>query len=231
MGKTLNELDKEDAIAALAWTNMWEIYPDIRAIVYKYDPEKRDVFVRWYMDREPTPDDIDNLGAANTEFVGGYCNGLIILHFDEECVYSAKPLDKLDMLDGIVYARKEYNSENIKFPFPSNSNKPKFEFSNIRRYIFYVMTYAFLGEIYPEIRAIVYKYDSVRKHFILRYYLDREPIEQDFLNAQRVMSKFTSYAGEAHVTSSEVECVYSNEFIGKLDLMDGHLYGRWESRI
>ena len=49
---------------------------------------------------------------------------------------------------------------------------------------------ALLGEIYPHIRAIGYSYDSRNKNFLLRYYVDREPTEDDYDSLSSVMGEF-----------------------------------------
>lgn len=44
---------------------------------------------------------------------------------------------------------------------------------------------ALLGEIYPEIISIVSKYSLENKHLLIRYYLNREPIEKDYKSAKK----------------------------------------------
>lgn len=51
---------------------------------------------------------------------------------------------------------------------------------------------ALMGEIYPSIRAVVYHDDPKRRNFLLRYYLDREPLERDYESVGVVMTEFIS---------------------------------------
>ena len=47
-----------------------------------------------------------------------------------------------------------------------------------------------IGEIYSDIRAVVFKYDANMNHFILRYYQEREPNVNDYESISIVISNF-----------------------------------------
>jgi len=102
----MKELKKDDIVLSLAFALIGEIYPSIRAIVYEYKAKSRDFNLRCYLDREVEEDDIENMSYVVGEFWCDY-------HFhdfnslDSECVYTTQPLSALDILDGIVYCRKE----------------------------------------------------------------------------------------------------------------------------
>ncbi|PCJ16575.1 MAG: colicin [Candidatus Cloacimonadota bacterium] len=85
---------------------------------------------------------------------------------------------------------------------------------------------ALLGEIYPNIRMVALK--LVNKTLILRYYLDREPTEYDFDSIEVVEMEISSLTTRDEILHSNVECLYSNLPIGKLDYLDGAIYARRE---
>ena len=88
---------------------------------------------------------------------------------------------------------------------------------------------ALLGEVYPSIRAVVYKYSSETKQFLLRYYLDREPIDDDYESAGNVVAEFISNFKFSDFDIVKEECVYSNDPISMFDIMDGMVYCRKEA--
>jgi hypothetical protein len=82
-----------------------EIYPEIRAIAVKYDEQDKSLLIRYYLDRKPIEDDFENISILATEIEAAFGNFLKIC--ETECIYSDKPIGRLDYLDGWVYARKE----------------------------------------------------------------------------------------------------------------------------
>ncbi len=85
-----------------------------------------------------------------------------------------------------------------------------------------------IGEIYPEIRAIVAGY-SKRNELLVRYYLDREPIEYDYDSISMVTDELSAHTSNAsQFTKIDTECIYSNEHISLIDILDGVVYARRE---
>lgn len=96
------------------WLLVWiqgallhEIYPAIRAIAVGFS-ESRALSVRMYLDREPTADDRENLRCILTVIFSNTSSNDQITACKEECVFSDRPLGELDLLDGLVYARREH---------------------------------------------------------------------------------------------------------------------------
>lgn len=83
---------------------------------------------------------------------------------------------------------------------------------------------ALWGMIYPEIRAIAVGYDGIEKLKVI-YYLDREPIEDDYENINEVTAEVCS---DINFTEVEVLCVYTKEPFIKLDNLISWVYMRKE---
>ncbi|TGO01946.1 colicin [Candidatus Thiomargarita nelsonii] len=99
------------------WLILWvwqsligEIYPEIRAIVLRYDVANN-LLIRYYLDREPTEDDFDSLDCVITNILAHTSSNEEIKDVKEEAVFSRKRLADLDLLNGLVYARKEYSPD------------------------------------------------------------------------------------------------------------------------
>ena len=95
------------------WLVIWvwqsllgEIYPEIRAIALRYDTEKN-LLIRYYFDREPTEDDIENIEIVVTNILAHTSSNNEIVSLQEEAIFSNENFSDLDILDGLVYARKE----------------------------------------------------------------------------------------------------------------------------
>jgi hypothetical protein len=86
---------------------------------------------------------------------------------------------------------------------------------------------ALLGEIYPHIRAIAVGL-SPEKVLILRYYLDREPVDFDSESISVVAINVSSSLPLDLVGRIDVDCQYSSLPFGKLDCLDGLIYCRRE---
>ena len=95
------------------WLQLWisnallyEIYPNIRAIAVSFSPA-RELRIRYYLDREPQEYDRDSIGYVTTTIISNTTSSEDICDLVEECEFSALPQNKLDPLDGFVYARCE----------------------------------------------------------------------------------------------------------------------------
>jgi hypothetical protein len=100
------EIKRKEILLALHSALLGEIYPKIRAIVFKYDYDNRHFTLRYYLESEPDEDDYENIAVVLTVFISNF-KFSDFETLSEECVYSKEPLSKLDILDGIVYCRKE----------------------------------------------------------------------------------------------------------------------------
>jgi len=98
------------------WLRLWfqqallgEIYPAIRAIAVGFT-DSRAITFRVYFDREPTDDDRENMSCVLTEIFANTSSNVEITGVTEEYLFSDKPLGQLDVLDGLVYARREFGT-------------------------------------------------------------------------------------------------------------------------
>jgi hypothetical protein len=94
--------------------------------------------------------------------------------------------------------------------------------------ILLAMQHSLIGEIYPSIRAVVTRYNSLKKAFTIRYYLDSEPTSKDFENVSSVMSEFISHFKHSDFDDLYEECIFCMEPQSDLDLLDGFVYSRKE---
>jgi hypothetical protein len=78
------------------------IYPSIRAIAVGYEGIKK-LKVIYYLDREPTEDDYENI----SDVVGEMCSDINFIEVEEKCISTLEPISKLDNLESWVYIRKE----------------------------------------------------------------------------------------------------------------------------
>ncbi|MHA6848862.1 colicin [Ralstonia syzygii] len=84
-----------------------EIYPAIRAIAISFS-SSRELTIRYYLDREPTQYDLESIDVLLTNILAGAPEGQRIEAAFDECIRSESRLKDLDVLDGLVYARREY---------------------------------------------------------------------------------------------------------------------------
>ncbi|PRZ49025.1 hypothetical protein [Tritonibacter scottomollicae] len=82
------------------------------------------------------------------------------------------------------------------------------------------------GEISTQMRMVVLKMDGRKATF--RYYLDQEPSDFTRERAEVVAVNFDSGMSFA-LGSLEIEFKHSTEPLGKLDVLDGILFRRWEN--
>ena len=87
---------------------------------------------------------------------------------------------------------------------------------------------ALVCEIYCSIREIVFKYDIDKNSFLLRFYLDREVVEEDTENISNVMAEFISHFKYSEFDEILEECIYSSIPQSKLDTLSGVVYARKE---
>jgi hypothetical protein len=104
-----------DKLKIPQWLILWlwhallgEIYPNIRAIAVSFS-DNRELRVRYYLDRKPTRFDFESLGYVMTHVLSNASSNEDIKSVKEECEYSTLPLGELNKLDGIVFARREYD--------------------------------------------------------------------------------------------------------------------------
>lgn len=87
---------------------------------------------------------------------------------------------------------------------------------------------ALLGEIYSNIRAIAVGYDG-ESSVLIRYYLDREPIDFDFESVEIVAVNFDALGGkDREINRIDVECVCSTSPMSHLEPLSGLIYSRRE---
>ena len=87
---------------------------------------------------------------------------------------------------------------------------------------------ALIGEIYPEIRAIVVGF-SEENELLIRYYLDREPIEDDYDSVDMLISEVLANTSSAsEITYYKGECIFSKEHMSELNQLDELIYARRE---
>lgn len=106
------------------WLRLWfqdalitEIYPQIRVIAVSIS-ETRKLTVRYYLDREPTDFDFDSLNMVVSEVLSKTTCDEEIIEVVEECLFSNQAIADIDPLDGIVYARREYEMQDSSFKNP-----------------------------------------------------------------------------------------------------------------
>lgn len=97
-----------------------------------------------------------------------------------------------------------------------------------REKILLTLQSSLLGEVYQELRAVVFRYSYEHRHFVIRYYLDREPNEDDYESVGNVVAEFISNFKHSNFERIEEECVYTKDSISELDIMDGMVYCRKE---
>lgn len=97
--------------------------------------------------------------------------------------------------------------------------------NDIRVRLLLSMQRALLGMIYPSVRAIAVGFDQLKKLKVI-YYLDREPVEDDYESISEVTSEVI-----ADIDFQEVEelCIYSQDPISKLDGLNSWVYTRREN--
>lgn len=101
------------------WLRLWfqfallgEIYPAVRAVAVGFS-ESRALTAHFYFDREPTEEDRENMSSVLGEVFANTSSNDEITASIEEFVFSDRPLNQLDPLDGFVYARREYDLDAV----------------------------------------------------------------------------------------------------------------------
>lgn len=101
------------------------------------------------------------------------------------------------------------------------------ENNSLPEWLWLCVSRALLGEVYPEIRAIAVNL-SEEKILTIRYYLDREPIEDDAESIETLETEISAMTGRDEVAQSKLECVYSDLPLGKIDVLGELVYARRE---
>jgi len=94
----------------------------------------------------------------------------------------------------------------------------------IRKEVLLSLQKALWGMIYPSIRAIAIDFKGTNK-LKVRYYLDREPNEDDYENISEVTSEVCA---DINFTEIKEECIFTLEPISKLDNLKSWVYIRKE---
>lgn len=84
-----------------------------------------------------------------------------------------------------------------------------------------------LGEIYSSIRGVAISL-SENHILIIRYYLDRDPLDFDHESMEVVATNISSLVRLDEITRIELECEHASGPIGKLNCLDGFVYCRRE---
>ncbi|WP_413208504.1 hypothetical protein [Rhodospirillum sp. A1_3_36] len=84
-----------------------EVYPQIRAIAVAFS-ETNELKVRYYLDRNPSDFDYESLSMVVSEVLSNTSSDSEIVSVAEECIYSNQRMSDIDRLDGLVFARREY---------------------------------------------------------------------------------------------------------------------------
>jgi len=99
------------------WLVLWvwqsligEIYAEIRAIALRYDSENN-LLIRYYLEREPADEDFESIECVITNILAHTSSNEQIRNVKEEIMFSTERLSELDILDGLVYARREYSDD------------------------------------------------------------------------------------------------------------------------
>ena len=96
-------------------------------------------------------------------------------------------------------------------------------------WLFYWVSNSLLGEIYPAIRGIAVSWNDEKKSLILRYYLDREPIDEDVENINVVIANIlANTTSNDDIKEIKDELIYTTDMIKDLDSLSGFLYLRME---
>ena len=89
-----------------------------------------------------------------------------------------------------------------------------------------------IGEIYPEIRAISVGLSKDTHRLLIRYYLDRTPIDFDFESIDVVAFNISAALGLNSIISHiDVDCTFATDPVVKLDALNGFIYCRREYDI
>ncbi len=86
-----------------------QIYPQIRAISVKYDVNKKEIFSRFYLDREVTEFDSEKINLILELLANNYINDSKVDKITDDIVFSDSSGKNLDPLDGFIYSRREYD--------------------------------------------------------------------------------------------------------------------------
>ena len=97
---------RNDILLSLQQALLGEIYPSIRMVVFDYNQSLRKFTLRYYLDRESNKDDFESISCVVGEFLSHF-KYTEFEEIKEECIYSLALPSEIDILDGMVYLRKE----------------------------------------------------------------------------------------------------------------------------
>lgn len=110
------------------WLRLWfqsalisEVYPQLRAVAVAFS-QANELTVRFYLDRTPTDFDYESLSMVVSEVLSNTSSSSEIAAVTEECVYSDQRLSDIDRLDGLVFARREYEIQSNPSDSPTYFN-------------------------------------------------------------------------------------------------------------
>jgi hypothetical protein len=86
---------------------------------------------------------------------------------------------------------------------------------------------ALIGEIYPAIRAVAISI-SEKNTLVIRYYLEREPVDFDYESLEVVATNVTALVGAHRIPHVRIECEYASKPIGELECLGEFVYSRRE---
>ncbi|WP_440093848.1 colicin [Pseudomonas syringae] len=89
---------------------------------------------------------------------------------------------------------------------------------------------ALIGEIYPAIRAIALSLTDDRT-LLIRYYLDREPIDFDWESLEVITTNISASIGQEKILLINLECKFGQDSIGSLERFGGFVYCRREYEL
>lgn len=93
-------------VAALKAAVVGNEVPLLRGLAYEYLPEEKALNIVFYVDREPSEDDFDELGVISTEFLAHFADDEFYA-IQEDCVLADMPMEELSGFENMVYTRKE----------------------------------------------------------------------------------------------------------------------------
>ncbi len=110
MGKKLPDLLLNRLRRAL----LGEIYPQIRLIAVKFTQSK-ELLIRYYLDREVTAFDEESIEIVTFEF-SCLADETEVTAINTECVFDNRTRKDEDLLDMVIYARRDYDMEDNPVP-------------------------------------------------------------------------------------------------------------------
>jgi len=70
------------------------------------------LLIRFYLDREPTDEDLERIECVITDILAHTSSNDQIRDIEDEAIFTKEKMADLDVLDGVIYARREYSLNN-----------------------------------------------------------------------------------------------------------------------